>query len=168
MSKTAIVYTLEFEENLKLLFKYEPDIGLIFYKKSIKGRKRSLEEPAGSVGIGGYRQICSQGRQLKAHRLAWFLYYGVWPDSQIDHINKNKLDNRIENLRQGASVNQHNRDTKLASSGLRGAHKSNKKLKPFKSSIELAGSTKFLGYFKTAEEAHKTYMGYKETVLASK
>lgn len=169
MSKTVIVcQTIEFEQNLKSLFRYDPDTGFIFYKRPIKGRKRPLNEPAGSVGVQGYLQVCSQGRQLKAHRLAWFLHYGVWPEGQIDHINKDKADNRIENLRQGSSVNQHNRVTKVAQSGLVGAHKSNKPTRPFCSSIKIEGAKKFLGYFKTAEEAHQAYMKHKEPILASK
>jgi hypothetical protein len=37
--------------------------------------------------------------QLLAHRVVWALYYGQWPSDEIDHINRVRADNRIENLR---------------------------------------------------------------------
>jgi len=39
------------------------------------------------------------GKRYYAHRLAWLYVYGVWPDGDTDHINRNKHDNRIANLR---------------------------------------------------------------------
>ena len=47
-----------------------------------------------------YREMRADGRMVKAHRLAWRLHYGIWPDKIIDHINGDGLDNRIENLRE--------------------------------------------------------------------
>jgi len=59
-----------------------------------------------------------------AHRLAWFFVYGVWPKDMIDHINRVKSDNRIENLREADNqINQ--RNAKVSSrntSGRRGVY----------------------------------------------
>ena len=52
------------------------------------------------------------GKRLKAHRVAWAMYYGEWPSHQIDHINGIRDDNRIENLRDVTiSENQKNMKT---------------------------------------------------------
>lgn len=53
-----------------------------------------------------YRVIGLKGKLYKAHRLAWLYEYGQWPDGDIDHINQDTLDNRIDNLR--ISIDQMN------------------------------------------------------------
>lgn len=54
----------------------------------------------GSLDKDGYLIIKIKGHQFKAHRLVWFLCTGEFPKSEIDHINRDRLDNRIENLRE--------------------------------------------------------------------
>ena len=67
----------------------------------------------GSIDKDGYLIIKVKGKQFKAHRIAWFLYYGYFPKSELDHINRNKLDNRIENLRESNRIEQNrNKDKK--------------------------------------------------------
>lgn len=53
---------------------------------------------AGTVLDTGYRTIRVGGQRFLAHRLAWFYVYGEWP-SEIDHINRDKGDNRLVNMR---------------------------------------------------------------------
>lgn len=54
----------------------------------------------GSYDKDGYLILKIKKKQYKAHRVAWFLYYGVFPTKEIDHINRNRSDNRIVNLRE--------------------------------------------------------------------
>lgn len=54
---------------------------------------------AGAFGRDGYRQIRVDGRIYWAHRLAWLWAHGEWPESEIDHVNGDRADNRISNLR---------------------------------------------------------------------
>lgn len=53
----------------------------------------------GSIEKDGYLVLKVKKHRMKAHRIAWLLYYGEWPPCEIDHINRVKTDNRKENLR---------------------------------------------------------------------
>ena len=54
----------------------------------------------GCLDKDGYLIMKVKKRAFKAHRLAWFLFYGVFPTKEIDHINRDRKDNRISNLRE--------------------------------------------------------------------
>lgn len=54
----------------------------------------------GSYDKDGYLILKVKKKQFKAHRIAWLLNYGSFPNSEIDHINRVRTDNRIENLRE--------------------------------------------------------------------
>lgn len=60
----------------------------------------------GSIDHYGYLIFKVKGVQMKAHRVAWLLNYGDFPKSELDHINRDKLDNRIENLRESNRIQQ--------------------------------------------------------------
>lgn len=85
-------------ENLE----YFPLTGV--FKWRVPGRGRRRNGLAGSPHSGGYTKICICVDGVKyyilAHRVAWFMSHGVWPNHFIDHINGVKNDNRIVNLRE--------------------------------------------------------------------
>jgi hypothetical protein len=60
-------------------------------------------------------QIRIEGKAFYSHRLAWLYVHGSWPADQIDHVNRDRADNRIANLREATqSQNQQNRLTKTS------------------------------------------------------
>jgi HNH endonuclease len=82
------------------LFRYVPETREIFWK--VSGKKRSVKKPAGTITSTGYVGIMIGKKRFFAHRIAWAIHFGKWPDDQIDHKNGIKTDNRIENLRTAA------------------------------------------------------------------
>lgn len=116
---------------------------------------------AGSIGNmnRGYKQISIDGVRYLAHRLAWFCHYGVWPAEQIDHINGDRSDNRIANLRLADyAINAQNRSKAYRNSrlGVLGV-KWHKKQRKLVAAIRVNGRTKQLGSFSTVEEASRAY-----------
>jgi hypothetical protein len=91
------------------------------------------------------------------------MVHGEWPKHYIDHINGERSDNRLCNLREATnSQNQQNkkRAMKNSKSGVLGVFW-DKERSAFRAEIRLNGKGKFLGRFKTAEEASEVYLAYK-------
>lgn len=138
------------------LLSYDQDTGTFTWKIA-RMRGHVPGAIAGHPAQDGYRTIMIDGQAYKAHRLAWLLHTGAWPKEQIDHINRIRDDNRIENLREATkSQNQINSGIyKNNKSGYRGVY--------FADGRWVAGSTKngksyCLGRFATAEEAHRRFL----------
>lgn len=111
---------------------------------------------AGCLNSKGYQQIRINGYSYLAHRLAWFYEYGTWPTSQLDHIDRNKQNNVIGNLREAnASVNAYNTEPRKGnSSGVKGVYYCNT-TRHWKSWIWLNGEHRHLGCFLRKEDAVK-------------
>jgi hypothetical protein len=78
---------------------YDPSTGMFQWRNVTRKRCHSVGWFKGSRNKKGYLNI-KIGRVLfQAHRLAWLHVHGNWPQFVIDHINRDKSDNRIENLR---------------------------------------------------------------------
>lgn len=138
------------------LLKYDRETGVFIHTGN--GNKRVSGAIAGSVSGKGYIQISLKGVSYLAHRLAWFYVSGDWPSDQVDHINGNKKDNRISNLRLAKSA-QNNRNVGLSkrnTSGFKGVYPSGNSGN-FMAVITKSGKQKYLGVFPTAEDAAAAY-----------
>lgn len=116
----------------------------------------SIGDKAGSINSLGYATLCFNGRNYKAHRVAWLAHYGVWPTKYIDHINGNRLDNRISNLRL-ATMSQNLANSVIHrnnKSGFKGVSRIETR---FRAQIKKDGKVIYLGLFASALEAHEAY-----------
>ena len=123
-------------------------------------RKGSI---AGSKRDDGYLRVCLFKRNYFAHRVAWGLHYGEWPQNVIDHIDGDRENNKIYNLRDvTVSENGQNRRTPASNSttGYLGVC-FDKKFGKFKAAIKYNGRNKSLGHFETAQEAAEKYKSAK-------
>jgi hypothetical protein len=137
--------------------RYDPETG-IFSSVST----RHLGKPIG-VERHGYWYVSICGRAYRAARLAWFYVHGTWPKNHIDHINGDRRDDRIANLRdvprQANNQNIH-RPFKTNKTGFLGVDLE-KKSNRYRASIRHNGKNRTLGRFKTPEEAHEVYLAAK-------
>ena len=85
------------QELVKELFSYDHASGEFLCRKARGNLK--VGDVAGTVDYQGYVRISISGRRYRAHRLVWLYVYGIMPDTEIDHINGIKNDNRLSNLR---------------------------------------------------------------------
>lgn len=85
-------------QEVRRLLSYDPMTG-IFTWAIPTGDRVKAGQKAGRVNHG-YISIKVNKREYGAHRLAWLYVHGAWPNGDIDHINRDKSDNRIANLRQ--------------------------------------------------------------------
>ena len=140
---------------LRELLQYDPETGIFTWAISRKGC--SIGTLAGNTNkVNGYQYICIDGYKHTSQRLAWVYVYGRLPNTEVDHINHNKLDNRISNLREVTRAeNMQNLQKARNSSGFIGLTFSRNRWVP---SIRINGKKKYLGVYKTPEEAHHAYV----------
>jgi len=86
------------QERLKELLTYNPETGLFVWKVS-RGKKKAGSFAGDICPSTGYSRIVIDYREYRAQKLAWLYVYGIMADDIIDHINHNRTDNRINNLR---------------------------------------------------------------------
>lgn len=146
---------------------YDPETGIFRWKKRNSNRIKigsvtGSEKKFGSKGGRGYLKIRINSTDYLAHRLAWFYVNGVWPKEEIDHVNRIRKDNRIENLREVTGAqNRHN----FLGFGKRRKYSKYKGVtlyrynsrKYWKADIHCNGVRRSLGYFSEEEEAARAY-----------
>ncbi len=136
---------------------YDPLTGVFIWKRSLNPRVRAGNR-AGLVNGNGYRTISISGRHRREHRLAWLIMTGTWPRFDVDHINGERDDNRFENLRE-ATRTQNMQNGKVRANNVSGAKgvAYNKRRQTWHAAIKVDGINKYLGSYKSPEEAKAAY-----------
>ena len=140
-------------EKLRELLHYDQETGIFTWKVRTFNQVK-VGDATGCPDGTGYSKIRVQGRLYKAHRLAWLYMYSNWPKDQIDHINRDRADNRICNLRDVTSKQngQNRKNNSNSTSGHPGVcwYKQTSK---WVAKIKHNQKRIHLGYFDTLEEA---------------
>lgn len=109
---------------------------------------------AGCADSKGYWKISIDGKSYRAHRLVWLYVFGKFPNVLLDHINRNKSDNRFHNLREAgySENNQNHKINKRNTSGVTGVH-FHKKSQKWHAMISINKKPKYIGSFANIQEA---------------
>lgn len=141
------------------LFRYDAESGNLYWKVA---RSFNVKPGARAGCLQYYKQkwpaltVRTGGHLYLVHRVVWLMKYGKWPEHEIDHIDGNRINNRIKNLRDVPhSINQKNVKKRVDNkSGFTGVAWCSIK-KRWRSRAHDNGKEIHVGYFKTAEEAIK-------------
>lgn len=142
------------QQLLKEYFEYHD--GHLWWIKPTS-RRVKIGQQFGTI-VHGYRRCQLFNKVYSEHRLIWLYHYGEWPKDQLDHINGNPGDNRIENLRE--VTNQQNQFNKRSLVGSTSVYKGvcwHKRDKKWVAQAKIGDKCNFLGYYATEEEAAEAY-----------
>jgi len=144
------------QAEVKARLHYDETTGVFTWLAS--GRRVSAGMRAGSVTNKGYIRIKINAFPYPAHRLAWLYVHGEWPSTVVDHIDNDKLNNRISNLRLAThSQNCANQKRRITNkSGFKGVSLKTG-LDRWQAVFRREGKNHYLGSFKTKEEAYAVY-----------
>ncbi len=143
--------------HLQDLFSYDPVSGLLTRRISRNGNNAKAGDVVGTVDGKGYLHVNVDGKFLRVHRIAFFLYHG-WLPEMVDHHDRQRQHNWISNLRPADQTQQHGNISMNPrnTSGYRGVSRNSKSGK-WHAQIKLHGKQTYLGRFDTPEEAYECY-----------
>ncbi len=146
------------QDILKKISWYDPEIGGLFVVQPT-GKKSKPGTPLSSDGASGYLAASIGAKRYLEHRLVWLWHHGGWPTKHLDHINCNRQDNRIENLREcddaenGQNRARLNRNNTIGFQGVCWDHRYG----TYSARICSKGKQTHLGTFGSAEAAFEAY-----------
>lgn len=141
-------------ERLRELLDYDPETG-VFTNRFSRGAAKAGAVAGRSIGSSGYLRIMVSGRHYLAHRLAWLYMTGEWPKEEVDHINRDKIDNRWANLREATRTDNAINQIRSSRALPRGVRRAKSR---FQASLKVDGQFVHLGNYATPEEAHAAYL----------
>lgn len=149
-------------EYVRSILDYEAAFGNLIWRyrddKPIKWNSRCAGKIAGEKSPKKYQGMTIDGRKYQCHQVVWLHCNGTWPSSEIDHIDRNKHNNKIENLRLvDRCLNMHNTAvSKRNTSGYRGVSW-HKKASKWQVHLTVNKVPVFRGLFNCPTEAHLAY-----------
>lgn len=144
------------QNQLKELLSYNPDTGVFIWLKSYNNAVTGKQ--AKTKGRNGYIDIKIKGVRYYAHRLAWLYMTGEQPKNVIDHIDRDKTNNKFNNLRDVSvkeNINNQIKPNANNSTGVRGVMPY---INGYSSQISVNGKNIHLGVFKSIEDAEAAYI----------
>jgi uncharacterized protein YeaC (DUF1315 family) len=149
-------------EMLRQIIAYDPNSGVI--TRIASPIKNCIGRPVGTKDSQGYLVTRIQRKFYRCHRLAWALFYGKWPDGEVDHFDGDKANNRICNLRDVEHKhNIHNQSRPQGNNPYIGVHWS-KQSQKWLAAIKKDGKINKLGSFMTPEAARDAYLEAKRVM----
>ena len=149
-------------ERLRELMRY--DDGALYWRNPDANPKYARGPVGSPAGRAGRLQVHVDGVARYVHRLIWLYHHSEWPSEQVDHINGNKHDNRIENMR--VLTNTQNTQN-VDRNGVSFERRSEGRGRPWRARIMADGKSISLGYYATREEAHTEYLRAKRVYHSS-
>lgn len=148
------------QNDLKTMLHYAPETGVFVWLVPPSNFMRPGDKAGNKNSQNFYVTIKVKRRVFRAHHLAWLYVHGEWPAHQIDHINGDRSDNRIANLRLATPSENAQNKRKCGtrnSTGYLGAtfHKQSGK---FQAQIKYDGKARHLGLYDTPEQAAAVYL----------
>lgn len=151
---------------LKECFDYDPETGNLIWKErprshfkntaAFKAFQEFVGCIAGSMNkYRGYRRLNLVGREWYLHRLVWFWHHGRAPVQEVDHIDRDRKNNRIENLRECSKSQNRLAGRSRHTTGSRGVQR--RKSGRWQARIRVGGRKRSLGTFATEKDAALAY-----------
>ena len=152
------------QSEIRRLTNYNEETGEFTW--SANAHKKVRGKPVGSMSRNGYLVTKVDYKRYLVHRLVWLYVHGEFPKDEIDHINRNKADNRVSNLRDvDRFTNVHNKSkTSNSVSGYTGVRRTSNK-KRWQAFIHMGGKFMNLGVYDTIDEALSARVEYKRRVF---
>lgn len=148
MGRHPVIQSNLTQEDLRERLNYDADTGEFTWLKPASTRLTPGSR-AGYVNTKGYHKIRVGYIKYSAHRLAWFYAHGRWPKEEIDHVNGDKADNRLANLREVTHA-QNMQNLKRADPLPCGVRRARSKFAAFYGG-------KYLGTYASPDAAHAAY-----------
>lgn len=156
-------------KRLRQLLRFEAETGKLYWlprpremfvsqRSCSTWNARFAGKEALTARSGGYRVGNVDYKQCMAHRVVWALVHGYWPPEDLDHINGDRGDNRLCNLREATRAeNNCNRPKPSANtSGFKGVGWNSQRGR-WQAQISLNNKGRHIGFFDDPEEAHAAY-----------